>query len=129
MSKPRSGRHARDASVSPTSLLFSRRSRRRLQRIVNPHGATRPARHRAANAHTNPRKRPLTMTLKSNRIATMDPVSEHDAALSETPRRAENSGILRIGMFSESFHPVQNGVTTSVLTLVAGLRERNHRVW
>src|SRR5271165_3451373 len=36
--------------------------------------------------------------------------------------------ILRIGMFSESFHPVQNGVTTSVLTLVAGLRALNHHV-
>jgi len=36
---------------------------------------------------------------------------------------------LRIGLFSESFHPVQNGVTTSLLTLVAGLRERRHRVW
>ena len=35
----------------------------------------------------------------------------------------------RIGLFSESFQPVQNGVTTSVLTLVAGLRARKHRVW
>ena len=34
----------------------------------------------------------------------------------------------RVGMFSESFHPVQNGVTTSVLSLVAGLRERGHHV-
>jgi 1,2-diacylglycerol 3-alpha-glucosyltransferase len=36
---------------------------------------------------------------------------------------------LRIGLFSESFHPVQNGVTTSVLTLVAGLRALSHHVW
>jgi 1,2-diacylglycerol 3-alpha-glucosyltransferase len=35
---------------------------------------------------------------------------------------------LRVGMFSESFHPVQNGVTTSVLTLVAALRTQNHHV-
>lgn len=35
---------------------------------------------------------------------------------------------LRIGLFSESFHPVQNGVTTSVLTLVAELRALKHRV-
>ncbi len=31
-------------------------------------------------------------------------------------------------MFSESFHPVQNGVTTSVLTLVSALRALNHHV-
>ena len=36
---------------------------------------------------------------------------------------------LRIGLFSESFQPVQNGVTTSMLTLVSGLRGRKHRVW
>lgn len=35
---------------------------------------------------------------------------------------------MRIGVFSESFHPVQNGVTTSVLTLVNGLRGHGHRV-
>lgn len=35
---------------------------------------------------------------------------------------------LRIGMFSESFQPVQNGVTTAVLTLVGGLRRLGHRV-
>lgn len=35
---------------------------------------------------------------------------------------------LRIGLFSESFQPVQNGVTTSVLTLVAGLRARGNHV-
>lgn len=43
---------------------------------------------------------------------------------SESIRRT----IFRIGMFSESFHPVQNGVTTSVLTLIAGLRSEGHRV-
>ena len=36
---------------------------------------------------------------------------------------------LRIGLFSESFQPVQNGVTTSVLTLISGLRTQGHRVW
>lgn len=36
--------------------------------------------------------------------------------------------LLRIGMFSESFQPVQNGVTTAVLTLVSGLRRLGHRV-
>ena len=36
---------------------------------------------------------------------------------------------LRIGMFSESFHPVQNGVTTSVRTLIGELRSRGHHVW
>src|SRR5436305_7733633 len=36
---------------------------------------------------------------------------------------------LRIGMFSESFHPVQNGVTTSVRTLIAELRRMGHHVW
>lgn len=38
-------------------------------------------------------------------------------------------GGLRIGLFSESFRPVQNGVTTSLLTLIEGLRLRRHRVW
>jgi glycosyltransferase involved in cell wall biosynthesis len=42
---------------------------------------------------------------------------------------ADAAGTLRIGLFSESFEPVQNGVTTSVLTLMAGLRARNHHVW
>jgi glycosyltransferase involved in cell wall biosynthesis len=32
-------------------------------------------------------------------------------------------------MFSESFHPVQNGVTTSVRTLIAELRKYGHHVW
>ena len=32
-------------------------------------------------------------------------------------------------MFSESFHPVQNGVTTSVRTLIAELRRFGHQVW
>ena len=36
---------------------------------------------------------------------------------------------LRIGLFSESFHPVQNGVTTSLLTLIHGLRTQKHHVW
>ena len=36
---------------------------------------------------------------------------------------------LRIGLFSESFRPVQNGVTTSLLTLIDGLRQRKHQVW
>lgn len=36
---------------------------------------------------------------------------------------------LRIGMFSESFHPVQNGVTTSVRTLISELRRYGHHVW
>lgn len=35
---------------------------------------------------------------------------------------------LRIGMFSESFQPVQNGVTTSVLTLIRELRANKHHV-
>lgn len=35
---------------------------------------------------------------------------------------------LRIGIFSESFTPVQNGVTTSILTLIHGLRARHHHV-
>lgn len=37
--------------------------------------------------------------------------------------------MLRIGLFSESFEPVQNGVTTSILTLIEGLRAQGHRVW
>ncbi len=35
---------------------------------------------------------------------------------------------MRVGMFSESFYPVQNGVTTSLLTLTAELRRCNHNV-
>lgn len=35
---------------------------------------------------------------------------------------------IRVGMFSESFYPVQNGVTTSLLTLTAELRRCNHNV-
>src|ERR1051326_8746716 len=47
-----------------------------------------------------------------------------------TPRTPKiGAETLRVGLFSESFHPVQNGVTTSVLTLVAGLRARHHHVW
>ncbi len=36
---------------------------------------------------------------------------------------------LRVGIFSESFAPVRNGVTTSLDTLVKGLRTSGHRVW
>src|SRR5205807_7949413 len=35
---------------------------------------------------------------------------------------------MRIAIFSESYEPVQNGVTTSVRTLVEELRARNHHV-
>jgi glycosyltransferase involved in cell wall biosynthesis len=49
----------------------------------------------------------------------------HTSARDEPTCQAES---LRIGMFSESFDPVQNGVTTSLLTLVAGLRALNHHV-
>jgi 1,2-diacylglycerol 3-alpha-glucosyltransferase len=45
------------------------------------------------------------------------------------PEIAIRAKPLRIGMFSESFHPVQNGVTTSVRTLVAELRRQGHHVW
>jgi len=33
---------------------------------------------------------------------------------------------LRVGLFTESFHPVQNGVTVSVQTLISGLRREGH---
>lgn len=33
---------------------------------------------------------------------------------------------LRVGLFTESFHPVQNGVTISVQTLISGLRREGH---
>ena len=46
-----------------------------------------------------------------------------------SPIELEDRHLLRIGMFSESFDPVQNGVTTSVLTLIAGLRSHNHHVY
>lgn len=46
----------------------------------------------------------------------------------EEPALALDEG-LRIGLFSESFRPVQNGVTTSLLTLIDGLRHRKHQVW
>ncbi len=36
---------------------------------------------------------------------------------------------LRVCLFSESFAPVQNGVTTSLNTLISGLRLAGHRVW
>src|SRR2546423_1588885 len=35
---------------------------------------------------------------------------------------------MRIGIFSESYEPVRNGVATSVKTLVEELRERRHHV-
>jgi glycosyltransferase involved in cell wall biosynthesis len=35
---------------------------------------------------------------------------------------------MRIGMFSECYEPVRNGVTTSVHTLITHLRRRGHRV-
>ena len=46
---------------------------------------------------------------------------------SASARTMQQNGY-RIGMFSESFHPVQNGVSTSVLTLIAGLRALNHHI-
>ena len=50
-------------------------------------------------------------------------------AYGRKPRqRVTHKSGYRIGMFSESFHPVQNGVTTSVLSLVSGLRARGHHV-
>ncbi len=42
---------------------------------------------------------------------------------------SECQSSLRIGLFSESFQPVQNGVSTSVLTLISGMRAQGHRVW
>jgi len=45
------------------------------------------------------------------------------------PQTVEKTRALRIGMFSESFHPVQNGVTTSVRTLTTELRREGHHVW
>ncbi len=45
-----------------------------------------------------------------------------------TQAEGVRSGSLRIGLFSESFHPVQNGVTTSVLTLLAEMRAHKHHV-
>ena len=44
------------------------------------------------------------------------------------PHRHPPQNGYRIGMFSESFHPVQNGVSTSVLTLISGLRALNNHV-
>ena len=51
-----------------------------------------------------------------------------DACEHKPRRRVTHKSGYRIGMFSESFHPVQNGVTTSVLSLVSGLRGRGHHV-
>ncbi|GMV37162.1 MAG: glycosyl transferase [Fimbriimonadales bacterium] len=36
---------------------------------------------------------------------------------------------MNVAIFSDSYLPVLNGVSVSVHTLVAGLRERGHRVW
>lgn len=47
---------------------------------------------------------------------------------SPLPARTLQQNGYRIGMFSESFHPVQNGVSTSVLTLIAGLRALGHHI-
>jgi glycosyltransferase involved in cell wall biosynthesis len=47
----------------------------------------------------------------------------------DSPVQTDNQEILRIGMFSESFDPVQNGVATSVLTLIAALRAQNNHVY
>lgn len=49
----------------------------------------------------------------------------------DTEEAAERHAVIesvRIGMFSESFHPIQNGVTTSIQTLVEGLRAQSHHV-
>lgn len=42
--------------------------------------------------------------------------------------RGTRTTAMRIGMFSECYEPVRNGVTTSVHTLVTQLRKRGHRV-
>ena len=43
------------------------------------------------------------------------------------PDDPENGSLQRrIGLFTESFHPVQNGVTVSVQTLISGLRNEGH---
>ena len=42
---------------------------------------------------------------------------------------SEEENSLRVAIFSESFHPIQNGVTTSVLTLVSELRSLGNHVW
>ncbi|MCX6362114.1 MAG: glycosyltransferase [Armatimonadetes bacterium] len=39
------------------------------------------------------------------------------------------TGRMRVGVFSECYEPVQNGVTTSLRTLVDGLRHEGHRVF
>lgn len=50
--------------------------------------------------------------------------------LIEDDIRPENpADQLRIGMFSESFQPVQNGVTTSILTLTSELRALGNHVF
>ncbi len=49
----------------------------------------------------------------------------------QTPQKDKDAAAasLRIGLFSESFEPVQNGVSTSILTLVDELRRQGHRVY
>jgi 1,2-diacylglycerol 3-alpha-glucosyltransferase len=43
------------------------------------------------------------------------------------PEYADSESVsLRVGLFTESFHPVQNGVTVSVQTLISGLRALGH---
>jgi len=52
---------------------------------------------------------------------------KHNAiTLPPAPPHAES---LRVGIFSESFAPVRNGVTISLNTLISGLRHEGHRVW
>jgi glycosyltransferase involved in cell wall biosynthesis len=45
------------------------------------------------------------------------------------PPEEMRPGSLRIGLFSESFAPVKNGVTASLNTLIHGMRGAGHRVW
>ena len=47
----------------------------------------------------------------------------------ESPSSEDAPESLRVAIFSESFHPIQNGVTTSVLTLVSELRTLGNHVW
>jgi glycosyltransferase involved in cell wall biosynthesis len=45
------------------------------------------------------------------------------------PLSGSATGRMRIGVFSECYEPVQNGVTTSLRTLVDGLRHEGHHVF
>lgn len=47
----------------------------------------------------------------------------------EEPHPGSGTGRMRIGVFSECYEPVQNGVTTSLRTLVDGLRHEGHHVF